>query len=305
MINSINKLIINNSLIVSIQSVDIDSRNKPFTLDSEPKCRNKANMRKFKAETRLKVDSNQELVDALMKYGNNPENLSPLNCAIEKEDYKAALLFVRHFQPHQIDIKDNNKYPVDRLLYILCKKHSISVDQDALIRGLIEGHYRSVSSGGATLAFSIHVGLYGNDLLVEWVFPKTLQSPSSLLYGVANSGRKNLLQKLLLKLEDPKKHISPFLLSYAARSGSLEMVRFVWEELGLRPDPGEKYSMYLGNAMWSKSVGVLEYLLEKGLSPNSPEKMLPKAFLLPDTTEIERRHKNSVIDAFLRYGAIL
>lgn len=79
---------VDKELFKTLDEINISRSNKNRT--------SKATMRKAKAEVQNQPNVNQELLDILVKYGNNPDGIPTLHYAIKMQDAEAVKLLLKH-----------------------------------------------------------------------------------------------------------------------------------------------------------------------------------------------------------------
>lgn len=269
--------------------------------------KSKSGQRKLKAfltTYRLREGIPEDLVEALSKYGKNPNGWTPLNYALEVGDIRSALALAGYLAKKDQDLREGGKTPVARLAQKINSQKGMSDEEELLTKLLIDKEYQT----GFHYAELIRIiGLYGSEDIVRWVCavrekPQLQNNLTDLVHGVLSSGRVEFLR--ILSEENIKIDIS-FALSSAARSGNVEIVKILWEDYQMRPELKE--DVFGVTIHDSKSLEILKFLLEAGLDPNKPgskgKTALAYALSLPVNTDVERAYKQDVIRTLLEYNA--
>lgn len=246
------------------------------------------------------ANENDELIDALMKYGNNPKNWNPLNCAIEANDFRAALVLINFLE--KSDVMDGGRSPLDRLHAKIVQNKAISDEQEQLLRKMTLLNFQnSAQISSKSLIFYIAAN-YGELNFIEWLLDRGVDLNDRDGYpfmGAIASGRVALVEYLISRGADLSR--AKGALNGAVSSGSLELVKFLWEQKGQRPYTPWGNPLY--SAILHKNFDILEYLLQVGVSPNDYQKVLPLALTLSESTAQEKAYKKDVIELLVKHGA--
>lgn len=244
-------------------------------------------------------DNQNTLADVLIKYGKHSQYYSPLNYALEEKDYQSALILIKFIG--DVDTRDATLLPLDRL----CRKSNekLSREQEELFRIFFTLNAKN-SSGISSKALIFHKAAnFGSLDLINWLLSQGIDLSENNGYpfqGALSSGDVELVRYLLsLELDISK---IKGILHTAIASRNLELVMYVWEELGQRPT--NNWGNPLIIAMGNHDLDIFIYLLNAGLSPNNPRNfVLQHALSLSEVTETDREYKNTVVKLLLDHGA--
>lgn len=241
----------------------------------------------------------RSLAEILVQYGASSKYKNPLNYALEENDYQSALLLIKFIG--DVDTRDDHWLPLDRLIN-KCKTE-LSEEQEELFRIFSELKAKNSSSVSSESLIFHKAANFGSLDLINWLLSKgidLLDRDGYPFLGAVSSGNVDLVRYLLSFGLDIKK-IKGFL-NTAISSHNLDLVVFVWEELGQRPQEG--WGNPLNVVIKNHDLEILVYLLNQGLSPNQPHNfVLRNALSLPENSELERKYKYTVVELLLSHGA--
>lgn len=253
-----------------------------------------------KGVLRNSSDCSDILRDSLIKYGKHPRGWCPLNYAIEMQDYTSALVLVDFLV--NIDIRDENKYPLDRLSSRFLKIDELTGDHELLLKKIFLRNGKN-SSGISSSGLIFHVAtsaLSGSLEFLDWLIHQGIDLHENNGYpflGAVSSGRLQLVQHLLSLGIDLRRVRGT--LNTAVSAGNLELVVYLWEVENERPYKPWGNPLYVA----MNYLDIFEYLLEAGVDPNEGGGVLKRSLDLPEITAEQREYKIRIIDLLLKFGA--
>ncbi len=258
-----------------IQSVAVAEETKAaINTEESPK----ATYRKFAAENNVHLQAMpEELIDALVKYGNNSDGIPALNAAIKSGDEQAVRLFLDHgASPNSKSTDGRNPEKPNTALEYAAKYGQLNiakllVERGAKIEVLFE--YGALIYAAQTNQPDIIKFLFENGAKITSNSQSIGDMNFDPIYCAIQSGSVAALNTFLDlggKLDNPQLAKACDLLQVAAYSGKIEMVKFLLDK-NVPTDPSVIYGSALCVAVERDDIEMTKLLISRGAKAERPD----------------------------------